>query len=71
MGYGNTKLTSMHLYSRRWNVVAQVAEELETVTYATPPIEERRERETNTVEKLMEGLGMSGQPLERRDGWEG
>ena len=26
----------MHLYPRRWNVAAQVAEELKTVTYATP-----------------------------------
>ena len=32
----------MHVYPRRRNVVAQVSEELKTVTYATPPMEERR-----------------------------
>ena len=41
--YGNTKITSMHLYPRRGNVAAQVAEEFKTVTYATP-MEERRKR---------------------------
>ena len=35
----HTKLTSMHLYLRIWNVAAQVLEELETVTYATPPMD--------------------------------
>ena len=40
--YGNTKITSMHMYPRRWNVAAQVAEELKMVTCASPPIEERR-----------------------------
>ena len=40
--YGNTKITSMHLYSRRRNVAAQVVEELKMVTYATLPMEERR-----------------------------
>ena len=34
----------MHLYPRRQNVAAQVAEELITVTYATP-MEERRKKE--------------------------
>ena len=39
---GNTKITSMHLYpGRRRNVAALVAEELKTVTYAAPPMEER------------------------------
>ena len=32
----------MHLYPQRRNVAAQVAEELKTVIYATPPMEERR-----------------------------
>ena len=34
----------MHLYPRRWNVAAQVAEELKTVTCATPPVGERRKK---------------------------
>ena len=38
------KITSMHLYPRRWNVAAQVAEELKMVTYATPLMEERRKK---------------------------
>ena len=42
--YGNTKITSMHLYLRRRNVAAQMAEEYKTVTYATPPMEERRRK---------------------------
>ena len=43
----NTKITSMHLYPRRWNVAAQEAKELKTVTYATPPMKEcRKKRET-------------------------
>ena len=42
--YGNMKITSMHLYPRRWNVTAQVMEELKTVTYTTPPMEERRKK---------------------------
>ena len=43
--YGNTKITSLHLYPRRRNVAGQVAEELKTVTlYATSPMEERRRR---------------------------
>ena len=47
MDYGNTKITSMQLYPRRWNVAAQVVKELKTVTYATPrnPMEERRKKE--------------------------
>ena len=32
----------MHLYPRRRNVAAQVAEKLKTVTYATPRVEESR-----------------------------
>ena len=39
----------MHLYPRRWNVAAQVAEELKMVTYATPPMEERRKKGKNTA----------------------
>ena len=34
----------MHLYSLRRDVAAQVAEELKTVTYATPNMEDRRKR---------------------------
>ena len=34
----------MHLYSQRLNVAAQVAEELKTVTYTIPPMEERRKK---------------------------
>ena len=34
----------MHLYPRRRNVSAQVAEELKPVTYATPPMEEHRKK---------------------------
>ena len=36
MDYGNTKLISIRLYPRRRNAAAQVAEELKTVTHATP-----------------------------------
>ena len=36
----------MHLYPRRRNVAAQVADELKAVTYATPPMEERRKTTT-------------------------
>ena len=32
-------------YPRRRNVAAQVAEELKTITYATPHMEERRKKE--------------------------
>ena len=43
--YGNTKITSMHLYPQSRNVAAQMAEEFTTVTYATPPhMEERRKK---------------------------
>ena len=35
----------MHLYPQRWNVAAQVVEELKTVTYTTPPTEEHRKKE--------------------------
>ena len=34
----------MHLYHRRRNVAAQMAEELKTVTYVTPPMEESRKK---------------------------
>ena len=49
--YGNTKITSMHVYPRRQNVAAQLAEELRTVTYryATPPLEDA---EKNTQKML-------------------
>ena len=42
-----TKKGQFHLklHPRRRNVAAQVAEELKTVTYATPPMEERRKKE--------------------------
>ena len=40
--YGNTKITSMHLYPQRWNVAAQVVEEIKTVTYATPQGKKRK-----------------------------
>ena len=42
--YGNTKITSMHFYPQRWNVAAQVVEELKMVIYATSPMEERRKK---------------------------
>ena len=38
------------LYPRRWNVAAQVAEELNTVTYATPPVEERRKKKEKRLD---------------------
>ena len=39
------EITSMHLYPQRRNVAAHVVEEeLKTVTYATPPVEERRKK---------------------------
>ena len=38
------KITSMHLYPRRRNVAGQVAEELKTAKYTTPPTEERRKK---------------------------
>ena len=34
----------MHLYPQRRNVAAQVAEELKTVTFTTPPMEECGEK---------------------------
>ena len=37
------KVISVHQHRRR-NVAAQVAEELQTVTYTTPLMEERREK---------------------------
>ena len=39
----------MHLCPRRRNLAAQVAEELKTVTYATPPLEERGGKRTEKV----------------------
>ena len=45
--YGNTIITSMHLYPRRRNVAAEVAEELKTVTYATPILWRNAEEEKN------------------------
>ena len=41
MDYGNKKITIMHLYPRRRNVAAHVADELKTVTDAAPLMEER------------------------------
>ena len=49
MDYGNTKITSKHLYPGRRNVAAQVADELKTVTYATPPMEERTKKERKKI----------------------
>ena len=46
MDYGNKKITSMHLYPLRQNVADQVAEELKTVKYATPAMEERSKNPT-------------------------
>ena len=43
-------MTSMHLYPRRRNVAAQVANDLKTVTYATPPMEGRRKKEEETFQ---------------------
>ena len=43
----------MHLYPRRWNVAAHVAEELKMVTCATPPpMEERRGKKKVCIAKL-------------------
>ena len=50
MDDGNTKITSMHLYPQRRKVAAQVAEELKTVTYGTPLMEERREKKETEAE---------------------
>ena len=35
----------MHLQYQRRDVAAQMAEELKTVTYATPPMEKRRRKQ--------------------------
>ena len=44
----------MHLYPRRRNVAAQEAEELKTVTYATPSYGgERTKKEKKVTVKLM------------------
>ena len=40
----------MHLYPRRWNVAAQVAGELKTVTYITPPSYGGTQKERKNVE---------------------
>ena len=45
-------LNSWRGHPRRRNVAAQVAEELKTVTYATPPMEKRRKKDR----KLLEGV---------------
>ena len=37
----------MHLYPRRRNVAGQVADEIKTITYATPPMEAHRK--TNSL----------------------
>ena len=53
---GENQLT---YHPRRRNVAAQVAEELKTVTYATPPMEERRKkRKTHLPTKIqIQSLG--------------
>ena len=51
--YRNMKITGMHLYPQRWNVAAQVAEELKMVTYATPPMEESRKKELKEIPSLV------------------
>ena len=56
----------MHLYTRRRNVAAQVAEELKTVTYATPPLEEcRKEKKKIIIDCLMwaRSAGSPSQPV--------
>ena len=52
VNYGNMKITSMHLYphAQRWNVATQVAEELKTVTYAIPHMEERRKKKRKKIQ---------------------
>ena len=49
---------SMHLYPWRWNVAAQMVEELKTVTYATSPMEKQRK------EKKKEKKNLNCLPLE-------
>ena len=39
----------MHLYLRRQNVAAQVAEELKTAIYVTPPMEEGKRKEKKGI----------------------
>ena len=46
-GLRKHEITSMHLYLRRRNVAAHVAEELKTVTYATPSIEKTQKEIQN------------------------
>ena len=43
-GLWKHEITSMHLYPRKRNMPAQVADELKTVTHATPHMEEQKER---------------------------
>ena len=50
----------MHLYPQRRDVAAQVAEELNTVTYATPPMEERRKKTWTEVHGRPGGLVKAG-----------
>ena len=50
------KITSMHLYPRRWNVAAQVVEELKAVTYATPPMEEHRMKRKDPFREIRADL---------------
>ena len=54
----NTKITSMHLYPRRRNGAAQMAEELKTVTYANPSYagtQKERKKERNKVVSRVSG----------------
>ena len=59
--YGNTKITSMHLYPRRRNVAAQV-------TYATPPMEEGRKKENSEAAYLLVSRWCSQNPGRRGNG---
>ena len=47
------KITSVHLHHRRWNVAAEESEELKTVTYATPPMGERRQKIKEETENTL------------------
>ena len=46
----------MQLYPRRRNVAAQVTEELKTVTYTTPPMEECRKKGKKSMENSFDEL---------------
>ena len=66
MDCGNTKITSMRLYPRRRNVAAQVAEEFKRnpITYATPPMEERREKEKYAIyARFLPRSAVNGNPF--------